>query len=207
MNSAIDHYQAAVRSRLAAKDDDSDTQLASANHELEVEMLAYVSQASGEAASSHRQMLRQHLEVYRLHGAELVRAEDSRQKVLKEFWDCFEALDARTKRALAQSWKIFNRVIAQKSLVDLNSGLDEIRREFASLPAPGLYDRGALDRVTSSERALAASLQTNDVALRHSQGEIWVAQIHSDVAGLSSLQESLDSGGHAASCFGNQFCE
>jgi methyl-accepting chemotaxis protein len=191
LHSAIDHYEAAVRSRLAAHNDNTDTQVASANHELEVETLAYVSQASGEAANSHRQMLREHLEIYRLHGADLVRAEDSRQKVLKEFWDCFEALDARTKTALAQSWKIFNRVIAQKSLVDLNSSLDEIRREFASLPALGLYDHGALDGVTTSERALAASLRTNDIALRHSQGEIWVGQIDSDVAKITALQESL----------------
>jgi diguanylate cyclase (GGDEF)-like protein len=189
--SAIDHYEAAVRGRLAVHNDDSDTQLASANRELEEETRAYVSQPYGEAVTQHRQKLHEHLEVYRLHGAELVRAADGRQKVLKEFWDCFEGLDAGTKAALAQSWKIFGRVIARRSLVDLNSSLDEIRRDFASLPTARLYDRGALDAVTSSERALAVILQTNDVALKHSQGETWVAQIHSDVAKIAALQESL----------------
>jgi diguanylate cyclase (GGDEF)-like protein len=189
--SAIDHYEAAIRSRLAVHSDDSDTQLASANRELEEQTRAYVSQPYGEPVTQHRHKLREHLEVYRLHGAELVRVADGRQKVLKEFWDCFEALDARTKAALAQSWKIFSRVIARRSLVDINSSLDEIRRGFASLPPAGLFDRGTLDAVTSSERALAASLQTNDVALKHSQGEIWVAQLHSDVTRIAALQETL----------------
>jgi diguanylate cyclase (GGDEF)-like protein len=189
--SSIDRYEAAIRGRLAVHNSDNDSQLASADHELEHEIQAYVSQPYPKAATQRRQKLGDHLEVYRLHGAALVDAVDGRQKVLKEFWDCFEALDARTKSALAQSWKIFGRVIARKSLVDLNSSLDEIRRGFASLPTAGLYDQGALDGVSSSERALAASVQTNDVALRHSQGETWVAQIHADVVKIAALQDSL----------------
>jgi diguanylate cyclase (GGDEF)-like protein len=189
--SAIDHYEAAIRSRLTVQSNDTDTQLTSANRELEDEIHAYVSQPYGEAATHHRQELGEHLEVYRSHGAALVGAADGRQKMLKEFWDCFEALDARTKASLARSWKIFGRVIARKSLVDLNSSLDEIRRGFASLPPAGLYDLGALDAVAASERALSADLQTNDVALKHSQGETWVAQVHADMVKIAALQESL----------------
>jgi diguanylate cyclase (GGDEF)-like protein len=189
--SAIDLYEAAIRSRLSVENTDSDTQLASAKRELEDEIRAYVPQPYGEAATHRRQELGEHLKVYRSHGAALVDAADARQKALKEFWDCFEVLDARTKTALARSWKIFGRVIARKSLVDLNSSLDEIRRGFASPPPAGLWDLGALDAVATSERALAASLQTNDVALKHSQGEIWVAQVHADMAKIAALQESL----------------
>jgi len=188
---AIHHYEIAIRGRLTVRNNDGDTQLASANRELEGEIRAYESQPSGIAATQHRQKLGARLELYRLHGAELVGVADSRQKLLEEFWDTFGSLDARTKAALARSWKIFGRVIARKSLVDLNSSLDEIRRGFASLPTTGLYDLGALDPITASERALAASLQTNDAALRHSQGETWVAQIHADVERITALQESL----------------
>jgi diguanylate cyclase (GGDEF)-like protein len=188
---AIDRYQAAIGNRLTVHNNESDAQLANAGHQLEVEIRAYVSQPYPKAAAQHRQMLGRYLEIYLLHGAELVSAADGRQKVLEEFWDCFEGLDESTKAALARSWKIFGRVIARKSLVDLNSSLDEIRRGFASLPNAGLYDLGALDGVTASERALAAGLRTNDVALRHSQGEAWVAQIRADVARIGALQESL----------------
>ena len=83
------------------------------------------------------------------------------------------------------------RVVARKTLVDLNSSLDEIRREFARLPAADLYDRDALGPVTKSETALAVSLQTNEAALTRSQGDAWVKQSRADVAQLRVLQDRL----------------
>jgi diguanylate cyclase (GGDEF)-like protein len=188
---AIEHYGGAVRSRLDIDNDQSDTQLATAVRDLERETQAYVFQADYVAARHRLETLRARLAAYRSHGDELVRTADSRKDVLKEFWNRFEALDARTKASLARSWKIFGRVIARKSLVDLNTSLDAIRRSFASLPTTEAYDQGALDGVTVIETALAATLQTNKLALMHSQGETWVMQMRADVAQISALQESL----------------
>ena len=129
---------------------------------------------------------------YRSFGDELVRAAESREQVLKEFWERFEALDARTKAALGGSWKIFGRVVfARQSLVDLNSRLDEIRRGFASLPSTGPYDQGALDAVIVSEGALGAGLQKNEVALTRSQGKPWFAQTQADLTQINALQDLL----------------
>jgi diguanylate cyclase (GGDEF)-like protein len=188
---AIEHYEAAIRRRLAGQDADSDQVLAGAGRELEAHTLAYASQPSIEKTAQHREKLRGYLDMYRSHGTELVRDADARQRMLKDFWNCFEALDTRTKESLAESWKIFGRVIARKSLVDLNSSLDGIRRSFASLPVSGLYDQGALDAVTSNMRALAASLKANEAALIHSQGAGWVRQVNADAAKLDALRESL----------------
>ena len=120
-----------------------------------------------------------------------MRAADERRSVLREFWKRFDALDARTKASLAGSWKIFGRVIARKTLVDLNSSLDEIRREFASLPAAGLYDHDMLGPVNRSETVLAASLAMNQAALTRSQGEAWVKQWRADLALLGDTQDRL----------------
>jgi GGDEF domain-containing protein len=170
--------------------DDSERLLATAVRDLERETRAYVSQSGDVEAASSLDKLRVRLEAYSSHGAELVRTADGRQSVLKEFWDRFEALDARTK-TLARSWKIFGRVIARKSLVDLNSTLDEIRRGFASLQTTDADDQGALDAVTVSETALTATLERNELALMHTQGEAWVTQMRADMAQISALQESL----------------
>jgi diguanylate cyclase (GGDEF)-like protein len=188
---AIEHLEVAIRSRLDVRNEDSDVRLASAVRELERETQAYVSQPNYAAAAPHLEKLHQRLVEYRSRGDELIRAADSRQNVLKEFWDRFDALDARTKASLAGSWKIFGRVIARKSLVDLNTSLDDIRRGFASLPTTDLYDQGALDAVKLSERALTVSLQTNETALTSSQGEAWVEQTRADLARINALQESL----------------
>lgn len=189
--SAIQHYEAAIRNRLGVHDGDGDRDLTITVRELEAELQAYVSQPGVDGALERREVLREQLGIYRLDGAELVRAADSRQNLLKDFWECFESLDARTKASLSQSWKIFGRVIARKSLVDLNSSLDGIRRAFANLPTSRLYDQGALDAVRSIERTLGATLQTNDLALTHTQGEAWVRQLHADLENLNVLQDSL----------------
>jgi diguanylate cyclase (GGDEF)-like protein len=191
LTTAIEHYEGAVRSRLDIDNDESDMQFAAAVGDLERESQAYLSQPDYAAAHRRTESLRSGLAAYRLHGDELVSSADSQKYVLKEFWNRFDALDERTKASLAGSWKIFGRVIARKSLVDLNTSLDAIRRSFASPPVTDDYDRGALDGITQSETALAGILQRNEAALMHSQGETWVKQMRADVAQIDALQKSL----------------
>ena len=127
---ALEHFVDAVRNRLDIHNDERDSELTTAGRELEREMDLYAS-ASIPGTSDAREKLPPRFAEFRARGNDLVRAADARRSVLQEFWDRFDALDARTKAALARSWKIFGRVVARKTLVDLNSSLDEIRREFA----------------------------------------------------------------------------
>ena len=187
---ALEHFVDAVRNRMDIHNDNSDGELATAAQELEREAQLYTSAALPDTAGS-RETLLSRFAAFRAQKDELVRAADARRSVLKKFWDRFDALDARTKASLAGSWKIFGRVVARKTLVDLNSGLDEMRREFASLPASGLYDHGALAPVTTSEAALALSLESNATALTRSQGDAWVKQSRADLAELGALQDRL----------------
>ena len=188
---AIGRFKGAVLSRVEIHNDASDAQLSTAVGDLERETRAYTSQRGSPAAGALLGKLRARLVAYRSFGDELVRAADGREKLVKELGDRFEALDARTKASLARSWKIFGRVIARKSLVDLNSRLDEIRRAFASLPSTVAYDQGALDAVTLSETALLAGLQKDESALTHSQGKAWYAQTREDLEQINALQDLL----------------
>jgi diguanylate cyclase (GGDEF)-like protein len=187
---ALEHFVDAVRNRMDIHNDNSDGELSAAAQELEREAQLYTSAALPDTSDSREKLLTRFV-AFRAQKDEPVRAADARRSVLKELWDRFDVLDARTKASLARSWKIFGRVVARKTLVDLNSGLDEIRREFASLPASGLYDHDALAPVTSSETALALSLETNEAALTRSQGDTWVKQTRADVAELRALQDRL----------------
>jgi diguanylate cyclase (GGDEF)-like protein len=187
---SLEHFVDAVRNRSVIRTDDSDGELANADQELQRETQVFAA-ASLPGTSDSREKLLPHFANLHAQADDLVRMADARRSVLKEFWERFDALDTRTKASLAGSWKIFGRVVARKTLVDLNSSLDEIRREFAGLPAAGLFDRDALDPVAMSETALAASLQTNEVALRRSQGGAWVEQSRADVAQLRALQDRL----------------
>ena len=190
LEAALEHFVGAVRNRLDIHNDDSDSELTAAGRELQRERELYAA-ASLPGTSDSADKLLPRIAEFRARGDDLVRTADGRRSVLKEFWERFDALDARTKASLAGSWKIFGRVVARKTLVDLNSSLDEIRREFARLPAAGLYDHDELGPVTASETALAVSLQTNEAALTRSQGDAWVKQSRADVAQLQALQDRL----------------
>ena len=190
LEAALEHFVDAVRNRLDIHNDDSDSELTAAGRELQRERELYAA-ASLPGTSDSADKLLPRIAEFRARGDDLVRTADGRRSVLKEFWERFDALDARTKASLAGSWKIFGRVVARKTLVDLNSSLDEIRREFARLPAAGLYDHDELGPVTASETALAVSLQTNEAALTRSQGDAWVKQSRADVAQLQALQDRL----------------
>ena len=187
---ALEHFVAAVRNRVDIHNDNSDAELAAAAQELERETRFYTSAAPPDASDSREKLLARFV-AFRALKDELVRAADGRRSVLKEFWERFDALDARTKASLAGSWKIFGRVVARKTLVDLNSSLDEIRREFSGVAPSGLYDHDALGPVIASETALAANLEKNQAALIRSQGDTWVKQTRTDVAELSALQDRL----------------
>jgi diguanylate cyclase (GGDEF)-like protein len=188
---AIEKFEAAVRSRLDAPNEDSSTRIATAVRDLEHESQVYF--AKPELSGKQRQLatVHSHILAFRAAGEELLRAADARQRALKEFWQSFEAMDVSTKAALAQSWKIFGRVIARKSLVDLNSQLDAIRRDFANLPGAGLLDGGALDAVTKNESALASSLAISQSSLARSQGQDWVSQMQANLDQIRKLQDLL----------------
>jgi diguanylate cyclase (GGDEF)-like protein len=187
---ALEHFVDAVRNRMDIHNPNSEDELATAARDLEREAQLYTSAGIPDTSDSRERLLSRFM-AFRAEKDELVRLADARRSVLKEFWDRFDALDARTKASLAGSWKIFGRVVARKTLVDLNSSLDEIRRQFASLPASGLYDHDTLAPVTASETALARSLETNEAALIRSQGDAWVKETRDDVAELRALQDRL----------------
>jgi len=188
---SIEHYEVAVRARMGGHNDDGDSRVPDAIAELEQESHAYIFAHGSTDLHQKANKLQAKLFAYRAHGDELVRATESRRDALKELWETFDALDARTKASLEGSWKIFGRVIARKPLVDLNSTLDEVRRGLARLDPLGFNSQTALDAVEASETTLRTNLQTNDLLLTRSQGQAWVAQMQADVARISALQSSL----------------
>ena len=191
---AVEQYEDAVRGRVMVHNEESDRRLDEALRNLQRQSIAYDSSSSGLVAPNRLQKLNERLTAYRSRGDALAAMADAREDTLHQFSDHLEALDARTNSSLARAWKIFGRVIARKSLIDLKSILDDIRRGFASLPATDDYDRGALDAVAASEAAFAATLQKNARELAQSQGQDWIEQMGADVAQLSTLQSALIDG-------------
>ncbi len=188
---AIEQYADAVRSQVEVHNEESDNRLDDAARELHNEADGYSARANGAVAATQLRDLREQLNAIRSRGEDLSHNADVRQDALNNFSSHLEALDARAQSALDHAWKIMGRVIARKSLIDLKTSLDDIRRTFASLPATEDYDRGELKAVTASETAFSETLEKSARDLTQSQGETWVTQMRADEAKLSELQISL----------------
>jgi len=188
---AIKQYEDAVRSHVLVHNEESQTRLDEALTSLQRETLAFDSQMLVAVAPSRLRNLHHSLTAYRSHGDELVHIADARQETLNAFSERLQALYARTNASLDRAWKIFGRVIARKSLVDLKSNLDDIRLRFATLPATQDYGHDTLDEVAAGESAFNATLQNSAKDLLQSQGEAWVEQMHADVSQLGALQTAL----------------
>ena len=188
---AIVQYESAVRSNVVVHNEESDNRLDDALKALQRETEAFDGAKSGVLSTKQLKNLHARLAAYRSHGEELGRTADIRQETLDKISERLEALDARSKDSLNRAWKIFGRVIARKSLIDLNAILDDIRRDFESVPNTNDYDRGALDTVSASEEQFSARLQSSAKDLEQSQGAPWVEHMRADMDQLGELQTSL----------------
>jgi diguanylate cyclase (GGDEF)-like protein len=188
---AIEQYEDAVRSQALLHNEDSDNRFDDATRALRRRTQDFASQAPGTISPTALRMLRERLASYGTHGDELSHIADARQDQLAEISSHLESLDSHLQSSIDRAWKILGRVIARKSLMDLKSELDDVRRQFASLPPTEDFNIEALAGLTSSESALETTLEKSARDLAQSQGEDWVSQMRSQLASLHDLQTTL----------------
>jgi diguanylate cyclase (GGDEF)-like protein len=188
---AVGQYADAVRSQALIHNEDSDNRLDDATRALRRQTQLFASQAPGTISPTTLRTLRERLASYSSHGDEISQLADERQDQYTEISGHLESLDAHLQSSIDRAWKILGRVIARKSLMDLKSELDDVRRQFANLPPTEDFDIGALTGLTARESALEVTLETSARDLTLSQGEPWVSQMRSQLAGLHDLQASL----------------
>lgn len=188
---AIGHYTEAVRSQVLIHNEDSDNRLDDAARDLQTESDAYFAQAAGEVASSPLGGLQSQLDSIRARGEELAHGADVRQDTLNELSICLEHIDGLIQSAMDHAWKILGRIITRKSLVDLKSSLDSIRRSLAAIPSTEDYDANTLAAVYADEAAFNHLLTSGTRDLSRSEGERWLKQIQADASRLDGLQRAL----------------
>ncbi len=191
MIAAIEQYANAVHGQVVVHNDESDRQLRDAQHSLQRESHAFLTQGALALTRERLQAVRERLDAYQAQGQAVARAADMRQSMVEEFSARLGAMETLTQSEMDRAWKIFGRVVARQSLLDLKSDLDEIRARFARLPATDDYDRKTLAGVEAGITTLTTSFQKAARSLVQSQGHTWVDQMRDDIAQLSALQEAL----------------
>ena len=188
---AVEQFEDAVRSHALVHNEDSDDRFDDATRALRRQTQVFASQAPGTISATTLRTLSERLATYNSHGDELSHIADVRQDQFAEISSHLESLDAHLQSSIDRAWKILGRVIARKSLMDLKSELDDVRRQFASLPPTEDFNIEALAGLTTSESVLEDTLEKSARDLAQSQGEPWVSQMRSQLAGLHDLQAAL----------------
>jgi len=185
---AIDRYQRAVEVRAAVDSPAAAAEVRAAAQNLESTSEGVQPAADlPDAQKGHR---RQALRTYEAAGGNSIRLADARRVAVQEIAGRVEAMDEQLKTSLDGAWKIFGRVLARQSLMQLRSELDDIRRGIA-LGNAADGGRSAATVILAGETAFAATFNGNAAALARAEGGRWVEDLRENSRQSAALLESI----------------
>lgn len=114
-----------------------------------------------------------------------------RRQLLREYSETLERMNGRVNASLDGAFKIFGRVVARQSLVQLNTSLSGLRDSFAAAVRSFSSSPEVFDRIGEAEAAFAQSLQVNAKSLRSAESDEWVAEMERDFTRLTALRVAL----------------
>ncbi len=129
---------------------------------------------------------------YLQHARQLIRLSDSRRDSHAVHAKLTATLYERLRNALDGSLKIFGRVLARQSLVELRNDFDRVRtlsevRADTSLPTPSEHER-----LAAAENEYLAVFTANQAGLERSEGADWVEGMRTDFTALVAAQAALE---------------
>ncbi len=115
----------------------------------------------------------------------------ARRELLREYSETLERMNGRVNASLDGAFKIFGRVVARQSLVQLNTSLSGLRDSFAGAVRTGSTSPEIFESLNSAEAAFGKSLQDNAKSLRGAESDEWFPAMEKDFAALTKLREEL----------------
>jgi diguanylate cyclase (GGDEF)-like protein len=128
---------------------------------------------------------------YLQHGDALVDLGDRRRELTERYLTVFEGFNARTKASLTGSWKIFGRVVAKQSLLQLSTDLDSLRRHALASTSSDEADEAAIAAWREAEEVVVKDVADNKASLQRSEGVSWYEAMRADGAALGELRRAL----------------
>jgi diguanylate cyclase (GGDEF)-like protein len=186
----LDHFDTAVRTRVATNSEASTGEYQRSLADMNASLDTFIRSATSISGKSYGKLTA----AFKLHqrkASELITNSDERRASSEKYAALFETLNARDKASLDHSWKIFGRVVARQSLLQISSDLDALRRRAASFAVAGGGTEPNLNALLDAERAVQKDLDDNQSALRRTEGEAWYTSMSADFAGLVSMRVAL----------------
>jgi len=180
LTGAIDRFERASEARAKLNSAANDSEYLSA-----ADALGRLSPDHGDAAIAR--LVAEYLD----RGHVLISVADERRLARFEHARHTEAIDRRIQTSLDSAWKIFGRVFARQSLLQLRAHRDAIRQHWEALLSGDAVSTADIDVLATSENAFAASLEAHRKSLEKSEGASWVAGLREDFDALVALRTSL----------------
>jgi diguanylate cyclase (GGDEF)-like protein len=187
---AMDRYERAVKDRVASKTDETDTEYQTAGVQLDDASGSFITQATSISGRSFAK-LGAAIKSHRTDADDLVGLGDERHSEIRQYSTLFEQLYARANASVKEAWKVFGRVVARQSLLQLSADLDELRRRSTALESADGLATPEAERLLESEQAIIGNLETNEKNFRRSEGDQWYTAMREDLAKLAQLRESI----------------
>lgn len=190
VKSALAGFGRAVLDRVGAKTEESEAEYRRTSSELDHASSTFVLQAAAIQGKSFAKLAAS-VKAYGTHGGELVQIADDRDVMMTEYSTLFEVLHARVNDSLNSSWKVFGRVFARQSLLQLGSDLDELRRFSTALRSADSVEAPEMEPLLKAEQSVMDSLKTNERGFRRAESDQWYTAMQADFARLVAMRGSL----------------
>lgn len=120
-----------------------------------------------------------------------IQLSQDRRRLLREYSETLERMNRRLNASLDGAFKIFGRIVARQSLVQLNTRLGELRDSFAAAVRSFSTAPEVFDPIGKAEAGFARSLRDNAKSLRRAESDEWLADMEKDFAHLTALRPAL----------------
>lgn len=188
LTSAIDRFNRALKDRVASNSDETQAEYQSSATQMEEASRAFIAQASAISGKPFAKIATA-VKAYSSDAEQLVRLADERHSKVRQYATLFEQLYARVNTSVKGAWKVFGRVVARQSLLQLSNDLDELRRDSIALESADNPD--AAGPLIRTEEAVVDNLKANEKSFRRSEGDQWYSAMSEDLTNLVALRESI----------------
>jgi diguanylate cyclase (GGDEF)-like protein len=127
------------------------------------------------------------------YGREVVRLADQRRLARAEHSKLLAAINDRLQTTLDGAWKIFGRVMARQSFIQLRVELDAVRQHSERIVLGEAADGNELKALTASENAFMSTFANNESSFAGAEGVDWVERTLAEFDQLIALRVSLAS--------------
>jgi diguanylate cyclase (GGDEF)-like protein len=187
---ALNRFGRSAQDRIRTKDAQTEAEYKQSGSDLEQSSRAFIVQATA-VSGKPLPKLASSIKAYQGLGDELVALADSRHAMLGEYATLFEGLYARVNASVKGAWKVFGRVVARQSLLQLSTDLDDLRRSSAALESADSAESPEMAPYLKTEQAVTTNLEGNEKGFKSSQGDQWYDGMRGDLSQLVTRRESL----------------